>query len=593
MPLVVNSNNLALFAQRSLRSSQSEQDTAMERLASGLRINSARDDAAGLAITDQMTSQVRGLNQAVRNATDGISAIQTADGAINTLVNDLQRIRELAVQSANDTNSISNRNALQSEAGQLLNNINNIAKTTEFNGVKLFVRGELAPDSDTDRQAVIDGLFGSWFEQSEKLIKDLYGLQGDGAELKIHLQTQPDPKLAASVSGIPDANGKTTEMFLNIDMADFPRGIIPDGGNPPFFSDRIIAHEMVHAVMGRTMNFADGDANPNNNPIEIWFKEGTAEFIHGADERVLTDLNLADNDATNAIVAADYATLAAGLPDDASWTGDSAQYSVAYAAVRLIHKEMKDSGGSGIKEMMVWLKDNADSMVTLDNAFAHFSSAAGGNLLRAGWSNEALFRADFVGATGTNFIQTGLQLANEDTGGIGGFDADEGTAKNSQTVIPDTKYVRLDPLEGFRVSVPNTFGVHNPLLTSNYNLQVGANKGEGIEFAFSLVDSSALGLNELDIANNASGAITQIDKALEYLITEQGKMGAMTNRLQSSINVSSNSSQLQAMSRSRIRDTDFAIESSHLAKSQILQQASLSMIAQANANSQIVLSLLG
>ncbi len=144
MPQVINTNVASLNAQRNLTTSQGQLATALQRLSSGLRINSAKDDAAGLAISERFTTQIRGLNQAVRNANDGISLAQTAEGALGETGNALQRIRELAIQSANSTNSASDRAALNAEASQLLAEVQRIAQTTQFNG-----------------QNILDGTFSS------------------------------------------------------------------------------------------------------------------------------------------------------------------------------------------------------------------------------------------------------------------------------------------------------------------------------------------------------------------------------------------------------------------------------------------------
>jgi len=137
MAQVINTNVASLNAQRNLNTSQSSLATSLQRLSSGLRINSAKDDAAGLAISERMSSQIRGLDQARRNSNDGISLAQTAEGALQESGNILQRIRELAVQSANATNSASDRLALNSEVNQLIAELDRIASTTSFNGLKL------------------------------------------------------------------------------------------------------------------------------------------------------------------------------------------------------------------------------------------------------------------------------------------------------------------------------------------------------------------------------------------------------------------------------------------------------------------------
>jgi flagellin len=141
MALTVNTNVGSLNAQRNLSNSQSALQKSMQRLSSGLRINSAKDDAAGLAISDRMTSQIRGLNQAVRNANDGISLAQTAEGALSETTNVLQRMRELAVQSANGTNTTADRSSLNAEFSQLQSEIDRIANNTKFNGQVLLAGG--------------------------------------------------------------------------------------------------------------------------------------------------------------------------------------------------------------------------------------------------------------------------------------------------------------------------------------------------------------------------------------------------------------------------------------------------------------------
>ncbi|MCK4487553.1 MAG: flagellin [Desulfobacterales bacterium] len=135
--MVINTNVAALNAQRSLGKTQGMLNQSLQRLSSGLRINSAKDDAAGLAISNRMTAQIRGMNQAIRNANDGISLSQTAEGALQESATILQRIRELSVQSANDTNTVSDRASLQAEASQLQAELDRIALTTEFNGTRI------------------------------------------------------------------------------------------------------------------------------------------------------------------------------------------------------------------------------------------------------------------------------------------------------------------------------------------------------------------------------------------------------------------------------------------------------------------------
>src|SRR5690606_8123886 len=133
---VINTNSLSLVAQNNLTKSQSALGSAIERLSSGLRINSAKDDAAGQAIANRFTANIKGLTQAGRNANDGISLAQTTEGALNEINNNLQRVRELTVQSQNATNSESDRQSIQDEITQRLAEIDRVSKQTQFNGTK-------------------------------------------------------------------------------------------------------------------------------------------------------------------------------------------------------------------------------------------------------------------------------------------------------------------------------------------------------------------------------------------------------------------------------------------------------------------------
>lgn len=159
MALIVNSNLASLNAQRNLGTSQNDLNTSLQRLSSGLRINSAKDDAAGLFIAQQLTRDIRGTNQAVRNAADGISLGQTAEGALGQIANNLQRIREIAIQAANAT--VGDRSGLQKEVDQLTQEISRIVQTTEFSGTKLLSGAtslvfQVGASGSSNNQVVLD-----------------------------------------------------------------------------------------------------------------------------------------------------------------------------------------------------------------------------------------------------------------------------------------------------------------------------------------------------------------------------------------------------------------------------------------------------
>jgi len=192
MASTINTNVASLTAQRNLGTSQTSLNTSIQRLSSGLRINSAKDDAAGLAISERFTSQIRGLNQAVRNANDGISLAQTAEGALKASGDILQRVRELAVQSANASNSASDRQALQAEVGQLVSELDRISQTTEFNGTKL-----------------LDGTFGTQqFQVGANANQTIVAATGN-LRTNVYGNNQVQAKGATAAAAAWGANGTT------------------------------------------------------------------------------------------------------------------------------------------------------------------------------------------------------------------------------------------------------------------------------------------------------------------------------------------------------------------------------------------------
>ena len=555
----INTNMSAQFIQRTLSGQQGRLDTAMKRLSGGLRINSAADDPAGLAISGRMTSQARGLNQAMRNASDGVSLLQTADSALSNIGDLLQRIREIGVQAANDSYNASDRTSMQREVNQMLQEINRISGQTAFNGKKL-IDGTGGAAADPDQQAVIDGLRGAWLRESESLIETYYGLKGDGAPLEIVLNTTPQPYVAAiKAQFLVNGDGKALDQELHIDMTknNFSPPNPPNGGSGPFYSDRIIAHEMVHAVMGRTMDFYS---------LPTWFQEGAAEFIHGADERLFADLAAAGNNAQTIVNEVGN-----------GWSGSSADYSAGYAAVRYMHAELKANGSNGLRDIMSRL-NAGDSLDVALNTYGP-------------WSDTNAFVTAFT-TNGAAFINA-MDLTNADTGAIGGFDADGGSIRTAESVIPDTGGYSLDPLAGFAEIWPG--GFEQIATTQNFfNLQIGENAGDSLRIGIGAASVSALGLSGIDVASNAGAVIGKVDQALTYLNEQRGSVGAAQNRLEHMISVSAITQENVLASRSRILDADYAQETTVLARQQILMQASMALLAQANTGPrQVLQALLG
>jgi flagellin len=225
MALSINTNVASLNAQRNLGASQSQLAKSMQRLSSGLRINSAKDDAAGLAISDRMTSQIRGLNQAVRNSNDGISLAQTAEGALQESTNILQRMRELAVQSANDTNSASDRSSLQAEVNQLKQELTRIAETTTFNGKKLLDGSLTSAQFQVGANANETISFGINSARAADIGNNSLKTNNDGGiESATYSKAVIDTNgagqgVAGTVAGAPSVNGVVDEV-LTIKKAD-------------------------------------------------------------------------------------------------------------------------------------------------------------------------------------------------------------------------------------------------------------------------------------------------------------------------------------------------------------------------------------
>lgn len=577
MSFSINTNLSALSSARHLASAETGLSRALQRLSSGSRINSAKDDAAGLAISERMTAQMRGLNQAARNANDGVSLLQTAEGAMSTVTDALQRVRELAVRAANATNSTSDRAAMQSEANQLIQEIDRIGRSASFNGENIFATANSSVMGDPNQMAVYAGLKSGWLEQAESLIQQYYGITGDGANISIELTSFTDGAggTAARVVGSVPASysGKATNVKLQIDMADFVPPNLPNGGKAPVYNDRIITHEMVHAVMDRSVNIGSM-SDPSKD--QTWFLEGSAEFIHGGDERLQGSIGSIGVGGVMAH-AHTFGTQAG------SWGGTSDDYSAGYAAVRYLHQKIKDVGGAGIKDVMTYL--NANQNATLDQAI----SAASHGMFSD--SNDFFTNAtNGFNANGSAFISA-MNLTNADTGAIGGADADGGPVRTATSVIPDVGTKSGDHvLTGFTETWEPIGGT--TVATNTKSLQVGANAGQTMDVSIGAMSAVALNIGDISLESNAQLALTKIDTALNYVNSQRSTIGAQMSRLESTISYLQTSAESAASSRSRIMDADYAVETTAMIRSQILQQAASAMAAQSNSLPRMVLSLL-
>lgn len=577
MALSLNTNVASLNAQRNVSTSQGTLSKALQRLSTGLRINSAADDAAGLAITERMTSRVRGLNQAVRNANDGISLLQTTDAALSTVASSLNRIRELAVQAANSTNSDSDKAALQQEVAQLTQEIDRIGRTTAFNGRYVFAPATTSAVGDSNQLAVLDGLRSGWLTVAENLVREHYGIEASNQSIRIELTTFTDGagNTLARVAATVGATGPASNITLQIDMEDFVPPNPPNGGSAPFYNDRILVHEMTHAIMNATMNV--GSMHANN---QQFFLEGTAELIHGADERLYADLWRLGNGTPDDGIADVMAKVADW---GSSWDGSSEAYSAAYAGMRYLDAEIKAAGGEGIKQITTYLA--ADTSRTLDDALANASSGR--------FADLDAFKTDFQtnGATFIGNLLSSGQLTDADTGALGGANASGGPVQTATSVVPNVaSRSGDDQLAGFdevweEVTVAAIDGPKE-------SIQIGSEAGETLAIGSFAMNGTALDIMDADLTVDPNSVIAKMDRALEYVNARRAELGAQLNRLDSAIMNLSTTAESVTASRSRIQDADFAAETAALTRAQILQQAGTAMVAQANLAPRLVLNLL-
>ena len=284
--------------------------------------------------------------------------------------------------------------------------------------------------AEQDKAYTAEKLKKNWLSEAERMVEKHYGLRADGENtLTIRFEDNPDVSYLAAVSYFPhedDALSRATDQTLTLVTSKFPQGQDESGGYSPFYGDRVVAHEMVHAIMGQTMDM---------DSLDTWFKEGSAELIHGAEERVLYHLSGEDGELNNGYSETDIDTFAADTTFFDQWGSSSEHYAKAYLATRFMHEDIVAHGGEGIKDVMTFLTDEkmlATGNATLDNALGYLSYKG-----LTSYDSEEAFKTAFRGQA-PEYIRN-LNLANEDTGAIGGFDVDGGDIKTAQTVVDNSK----------------------------------------------------------------------------------------------------------------------------------------------------------
>jgi flagellin len=481
MAQVINTNVMSLNAQRNLSTSGTDLATALQRLSSGLRINSAKDDAAGLAISNRFTTQIRGLNQAARNANDGISLAQTAESALGELTNNLQRIRELAVQAANATNSASDRVALDQEVQQRIAEINRVATQTSFNG-----------------QRLLDGSFGN----------------------------------AAFQVG---ANaGETIQVSLTTSMKTNALGQIATAAGT--------------AVTGT----ASGGSG-------LTIQLGTSTAIN-----VSASANFQGPNATYQGGDSAYAKLAA--IQAAGITGLTATATNTVTEGTLFNNVTNGTGGTQsyaltVNGVVVYSNTTASAVITANDVVQGINQNANTTGVTASVAGGII---TLSAADARNIVTSEAITAG--TGGTGtGLDA---TATGT-----------------FRGSIT---------LSATENITLGGANRTDFGFGATSYAKDTTTLVSVDVldVSSANDAMLRVDAALTAVSSLRSTFGAIQGRFESTIsNLQSVSENLTA-SRSRILDADFASETANLTRAQILQQAGVAILAQANSTPQNVLALL-
>jgi len=494
MAQVINTNIASLSAQNSLNKSQSSLETSLERLSSGLRINSAKDDAAGLAIVDRMTSQIRGLNQAVRNANDGLSVSQTAEGALQESSNIMQRMRELSVQSANDSNSASDRSAIQQEVAQLQNELNRISETTTYNG-----------------KSLLDGSFASQSFQvganaNETIEVNITSASATVLGSQSATTAQNIGTAAVGALTAPAANG-VVDSDITITGAL--------GAGTANYAAGATASEIAALVNGQTTN-TGVTATAANSVSLTSFTTGTLSFTLSSTDGSNVTQGTATNVSATVTSATDLTALRNDINESTASTGITATINAT---------------GDGID-----LTNTTGDDIVIETA----SNGAGASTDPFAVNGAALTEA------GADSIRVAGQVSFSSSGA---FILDAAAA---ETV--------LDVAVVAAASVSST-------LSSVADIDVSTRAG-------------------------ANDALDVLDRALATITDSRAGLGAIQNRLDSTISNLSNISENVSAARSRIEDADFAAETAELTRSQILQQAGISVLSQANTLPQQVLSLL-
>ncbi|HCS64775.1 MAG TPA: flagellar biosynthesis protein FliC [Cellvibrio sp.] len=587
MALVINSNIASINAQRQLMNSGNALDRATERLSSGNRINSAKDDAAGLAIGNRMTSQVRGLDQAIRNANDGVSMIQTAEGALQESTNILQRMRELSVQSANGIYNDADRDTLNAEAQQLKAELDRIADTTSFNG-KALLDGSLGKTSlqvgSLSNQTIdvnigtfntnsLGGSAGDVVGESATGLAALSAFTGADADTTLYVNDVALSSLADAAAGTT-LNEKVASINADLDgKGAVASALVSSEGNS--IGDGVL----VAGTDTLTLTVVDGDGNTQayvltgtNSMDEL---VGKINSDTGISASLTDDGNLVlSQEGVVSIVVTGSGTAAA---DAAGFDGAETDENF-----RLVFTDTS-VGGGGVK---IEGADDAAATATMMTNVAALGLDISDDL------------GNLQGATVTSFA-TSLNAGDLIINGVAIGEVDAGadaTEKRDNLIEAINKVSAQTGVIAFDGDA--TDGIALASTSGEISVKYGDNAAAtmyaqtGIQERNAAEGAGSVAGVDISTQAGAQKAISIIDKAIDQVSSTRAELGAVNNRLDFTVSNLANISEKTSAARSRINDADFAQETANLSRSQVLQQAATAMLAQSNARPQQVLSLL-
>jgi flagellin len=545
----------AMNAHRNMSMNSVNSGKSMEKLSSGLRINKAGDDAAGLAISEKMRGQIRGLDQASRNAQDGISMIQTAEGALNETHSILQRMRELAVQSSNDSNVGIDRDAIQGEIEQLKSEIDRIGNTTEFNTQSL-LKGD-------GKQSV-----------AKTGITALSGAIGD------------------SVSG----NTVYTDVTQSLNVTDTTGGDLDSASLTVKLNGQTITvkFERDTTLTAGTDAFKVDTANATGNTITI--KQNVATGATAAEATLADALGEAltavieKNSTLNgnykiAATATDVSMTAVSKDNGGKFFGDNGFISASSTSAILTGASAEDIGVTAHTDATLAMAISALSTTDIAG-LAGTGFTVGEHQFEFYNANDGAYKGDVIGINISEVTDAATLVSALDDQ-LDGYK--EFTATSSGTTLTLTSTVKGkagDKLVGVQDG-----GVQKDFKAE---FQIGANQNQTMEISIGDMRSKALGVENVDLSSKtgAQSAVTVIQSAIEKVSTQRSELGAYQNRLEHTIANLGTSSENLTSAESRIRDVDMAKEMMQFSKNNILSQAAQAMLAQANQQPQGVLQLL-